>query len=276
MTIAEVKGKVSQSRGNISDRMEDLLTSDVFSTCRYLPAATLLMPWMRTARNLNGKKLAHRLPPLATEPAYSFWPMLGRREPDLLITLPGGRSGKHLTLLLVEAKYLSGKSWAGGELEEAEEASSDQLADEFLELTGTSVAAHAGSSLCDRIVLYVTAHRSIPKEEPGESVTKIPSSRGGAVAGKRDIYWMSWVELPSVIKRAMRTVVDAHQRLLLEDLLALLRRKGLVHFGGYGDLRDIIAGESPAFYRHGAYYRALLPATTIPIGGIYRTGTEGA
>ena len=37
MTIAEIHGKLSSSGSNISDRLEDLLTADVFGCLRYLP-----------------------------------------------------------------------------------------------------------------------------------------------------------------------------------------------------------------------------------------------
>ena len=35
--IAEIKGKISSSNSNLSDRMEDELTGNVFGNLRYLP-----------------------------------------------------------------------------------------------------------------------------------------------------------------------------------------------------------------------------------------------
>jgi hypothetical protein len=36
MTIAELHGKISSTGRNLHDQMEDLLTSDVFTACKYL------------------------------------------------------------------------------------------------------------------------------------------------------------------------------------------------------------------------------------------------
>ena len=41
MTIAELHGKISRSGENLHDQMEDLLTSDVFSACKYVRPARL-------------------------------------------------------------------------------------------------------------------------------------------------------------------------------------------------------------------------------------------
>ena len=43
MTIAEIHGKISETGTNLSERMEDLLTSDIFGGMRYLPAQKALI-----------------------------------------------------------------------------------------------------------------------------------------------------------------------------------------------------------------------------------------
>lgn len=58
MTIAEIHGKISHTGSNLSDQMEDLLTSDVFSTRRYVRPETLLLPFLRGARTIDGIALA--------------------------------------------------------------------------------------------------------------------------------------------------------------------------------------------------------------------------
>jgi len=42
MSIAEIHGKISSLGSNISDKQEDLLTSDVFGTFKYLGDPTAL------------------------------------------------------------------------------------------------------------------------------------------------------------------------------------------------------------------------------------------
>ena len=50
MTIAEVHGKLSPYK-----RMEDLLTSDVFSTFRYLDVNNGLVPFLQKAINFTNQ-----------------------------------------------------------------------------------------------------------------------------------------------------------------------------------------------------------------------------
>ena len=49
MTIAEIRGKISETGSNLSERMEDLLTSDTFGCMRYLPPETVLIPFLNKA-----------------------------------------------------------------------------------------------------------------------------------------------------------------------------------------------------------------------------------
>ena len=43
MTIAEIHGKISRVGTNLHEKMEDLLTSDVFTACKYVKPETLLL-----------------------------------------------------------------------------------------------------------------------------------------------------------------------------------------------------------------------------------------
>lgn len=55
MTIAELRGKVTGTGTNLSERMEDLLTSDTFGCMRYLSAEKALIPFLKTACSFHGK-----------------------------------------------------------------------------------------------------------------------------------------------------------------------------------------------------------------------------
>jgi len=50
MSIAEIHGKISSSGSNISDRLEDLLTADVFGTFKYLVDPTALINFLEKKR----------------------------------------------------------------------------------------------------------------------------------------------------------------------------------------------------------------------------------
>jgi len=72
MSIAEIRGKISDTGSNLSERMEDLLTSDVFGCLRYLPSEVALLPFLSTARSIkyNTSKFDGKLVRLHS----SFWP----------------------------------------------------------------------------------------------------------------------------------------------------------------------------------------------------------
>lgn len=75
MTIAEIKGKISSTGSNLSDRLEDLLTSDVFGPLRYLPFDEGLLPILKSATHWqNGSSLEiEEMPDQSME--VIFWPM---------------------------------------------------------------------------------------------------------------------------------------------------------------------------------------------------------
>ena len=111
MTIAEIRGKISDAGTNLSERMEDLLTSDVFGCMRYVPPQLALLPFLRTGRSIEGDTLA--VPDRPIRVHYAFWPWIsqaGRNacEPDVVIGLE--TEGNHVHVVLVEAKYFSGIS----------------------------------------------------------------------------------------------------------------------------------------------------------------------
>jgi len=88
MTIAEIHGKISSGGGNLSDRLEDLLTSDVFGPLRYLPFTEGLLCVLGKARlytDPDATFYAKFGKNLLNEPEVIFWPRTGRSEPDVLI-----------------------------------------------------------------------------------------------------------------------------------------------------------------------------------------------
>ena len=111
MTIAEVHGKISEAGTNISERMEDLLTSDVFGCLRYLPPGTALLPFLRTSLSARGR--VFEIEAEVVRLHASFWPWLrlphhATCQPDVVLGLETRGSLVHL--VAVEAKYFAGLS----------------------------------------------------------------------------------------------------------------------------------------------------------------------
>ncbi len=135
--IAEIHGKISSSGSNLSERLEDQLTGDVFGTLRYIDARAGLLRFLALSYCLTREGERVRPPNFgsATVKQIRFWPWISEAEPDVLIELePDGNQG---SVILIEAKYYS-------------RLSSDDPADETSEMgepnASTRINAHGNDA----------------------------------------------------------------------------------------------------------------------------------
>jgi hypothetical protein len=228
MTIAEIRGKISETGSNLSERMEDLLTSDIFGCFRYLPPEEGLIPFLETTESLNGNSLNLDKP--ITNISYSFWPYMKTLgcnpcEPDLLLGLEN-ESG--VQIILIEAKYYSGLS---SEEDVPETPPNNQLARELDNLNSLSRYNHGGLSnnqILSRSLVFVTQDMKIPKDLLARSLREYKLKRGN----QGDIFWTSWRFLPSILERLLVCENNNEHRAVLEDMLLLLQKKWLTMFEG--------------------------------------------
>ncbi len=246
MTIAEIHGKIGSSGGNLSDRLEDLLTSDVFGPLRYLHAQEGLFPILSEAT-----PYCETTPKLefdcSDEPEVCFWPWTGTSEPDVLI-----KCKDHL--VMIEAKYLSGKSGgddgnnsesAFSEFTLSESTSSDQLVREFNDLKRESEKYSKYS------LIYLTAHRTFPTEDIGSSYDAITCKRKKEDY-KNNVYWLSWFHVRKCIEILMEKQTNKHKKKILNDINRLLRKKGFRGFEGFSKIaiEKIYPFSDRIFYQH--------------------------
>lgn len=246
MTIAEIKGKISGRGTNISDRLEDLLTSDVFSACKYVNPDTLLIPFLNQAKDIKNNVFSELSDEVVTKVHYLFWPQLHGLEPDVLIALE--LQQKKAFLLLIEAKYFSSKSseaWSDEELVEAK-SPKDQLAKEYKAMLSEetlkkfSISCH-GSYIKGKALIYITAHRSMPIDSIEESIKE---AKKFVNTKEVNIFWLSWFDLyPIVVAQAKKC--KEYEFPILEDLRCLLERKHLVKFKGFNleQINPIVQGD---------------------------------
>lgn len=244
MSIAEIRGKISDTGTNLSERMEDLLTSDIFGCMRYLPAKKALMPFLQTAYSIHGDLLA--VPSDVIKVHYSFWPWLklaGRIpcEPDVVLGLETKEGSVHLILL--EAKYYSGLSSEEDDRPEP----NDQLARELDNLDAVSCAAlgwSTHSKIASRTLLFVTQDMGIPRHLLMQSLAEYTRKR------KREgnIFWASWRFFPSILEQSLEKEDIQEYRAVLADMLTLLLRKELIMFDGVEPITEYFA--LPDFYHH--------------------------
>jgi len=227
LTIAEIHGKISGLGSNLTDRMEDLLTSDVFTACKYLKPQTLLVPFLNQSFGLKNTKFTNLLNVPVVSAEYHFWPRLNRSEPDVLISLML-ESGKYI-VVIIEAKYfssLSGDSPTEENLTIAT-APKGQLAREYLDLLeSASFLCIPSKKVSSYVLIYLTAHRMIPEDSMRDSYQEIRHFNVPTI----NLFWTNWFALIPIIKSLSS---QDQESLIIEDLHLLLKRKRFVHYAGY-------------------------------------------
>jgi len=242
MTIAEIHGKISETGTNLSERMEDLLTSDIFGCMRYLPVQKALVPFLQIARSLYGNTLI--IQGEVVKVHYSFWPWLKLSdripcEPDVVVGLETGKNQLHL--VFIESKYYSGLSSEEDERDEP----NDQLARELDNLDVVSCANlgwKTHSEITARSLLFVTQDMGIPQDVLVQSLDEYERKRNK----HGDIYWASWRSLPSILEQNLEKESVTENIAVMADMLSLLLRKGLIMFSGVESVTEYFA--LPTFY----------------------------
>lgn len=245
MTIAEIHGKISETGTNLSERMEDLLTSNIFGCMRYLPAEKALVPFLNLGKSFHGNTFT--CPDNISAIHYAFWPWLVMPdripcEPDLVIGLE--IEDNSLYLVMVEAKYYSGLS--SEEDERAEP--NDQLARELDNLDAIS-SVHLGwkpeLNIVSRTLLFVTQQMGLPRELLARSLDEYRRKR----KREGDIFWLSWRFLSRILENSLKNESNPAYNAVLGDTLELLLRKGLEMFDGIEPIKHY-------FDIHGFYHIA--------------------
>ena len=203
--------------------MEDILTSNVFGLLRYIQPKEGILKYLSYAEDKDGNRPLKYLSSLSEIPQesieYEFWPWWEESgcigcEPDLVLSIK--IPDKKDLLLLVEAKYLSGKS---SEADEDYDTPTDQLAKEWDNL---SLRARADKSDKTPILVYLTAHYSYPRNDIDNAVVEFKEKRPNW--DEPTIYWLSW--------RHLHNVCENSSTLVLVDLRYLLNRLNLQFFNG--------------------------------------------
>ncbi len=248
MTQAVIRGKISSSGANLTERLEDLLTSDVFGRLRYLKSAEAIAPILGRIKN---SKTGLQLGDLSVDPnqkvSYQFWPRINNVEPDLFLRVPL-LNGRQMAVL-VECKHKSGKSPRAVKEENKEDklelAKSDQLVREYL------IVEELKKQYDQAILLYITGHSAIPDEEIKESASLAATiSSQTRKMFLESTYWIGWVDIWSVLREQLHTIDSNSQSgLIIEDTVNLLSHHGYREFQQFPGSRVEIAIETqPVWY----------------------------
>ena len=209
--VEEFYGKISRSGSNLSDNLEDKLTGDFFGTLRYLDFCDGLQPILCGALRISEKQQEEsqaaiqlienvNCTNIRDEEHIKFWPKHDRGELDVLLDFDNCCVG-------IEVKLNSGLS------------SDDQLIRE-------------AEILCDlaedkeKILLFIAGHESCV------SVYRAYK----AVIRKQGVCFVfaSWEDILQSMKDLLNggdgSKYTSGQRLMISDLVRLLKRKGFDTF----------------------------------------------
>ncbi len=200
MIEALLKGKLSRQQEN----MEDILTSIVLGSMKYFPPEKALMPFLSKAILASGERPFEDIDIVSAK--YKFWPQINENncyacEPDAIITLLD--KSKNKTIIMVEAKYQSGKSSYKDESDKP----NDQLAREWSNLYRIANKYNANPYL-----LYLTADFGYPFDEINESQKELIQKN----ENEAQICWLSWRHF---------SLIDFNDIELLSDISNILRYK---------------------------------------------------
>ena len=226
MLQALLHGKLSRQQEN----MEDLLTSNVFGLMEYLHADKELLRFLGKASHVDksdGTESLSGLLPADTEKIrYEFWPRWTEDrcigcEPDLVLRIDPKQGEEYL--VLVEAKYHSGKSSVADEDSEIEAPPKDQLAREWDNLI--VVAEREGRT---PVLIYLTADIGCPQDSILKSLED--HSRNCRFKKRKPFkcYWLSWRHLAETLQPPGNGV--------FENLLKVMQKLNLVFFHGISEI----------------------------------------
>ncbi|WP_064199549.1 hypothetical protein [Brevibacillus brevis] len=214
--IAEIFGKISRTGSNLSDRLEDKLTGDVFGSLRYLPFEIGLKKLLSGVHFEAISAQAEWNHLLDRTSGYSyemeFWPKHELGEIDLRFTLED-------SLIGIEVKYFSGLSSEDEDPYISTEASKNQLS-----RYSRMLSTFAGIE-----------HKYLVFLAPQSMVTLVRTdlSHRSIIAKDVCIGFLAWEE---VLERLLQVHVEdapLYQTLILQDIQALLNRKGFARFSGF-------------------------------------------
>ena len=253
--IAEIYGKISSTGSNLSDRLEDKLTGDIFGTLRYLPFDLGIGPILSASHSLELSEMMAE----NASPTYKmfFWPYHPDGELDVRIDLDNAIIG-------IEVKYQSSLSTedeadyssAGGE--GVDKVSVNQLSREsriVREVAGPNKKAFlilvAGDKDCADKISDVTGRNLIE-----DSV---------------ELAYISWQEIMLMLERQQSD--NPLYTCILEDMVALLRKKGFERFCGFTYPVPDIHVDGYFSYQSRLDYSIQLPEkVTVDCGVYYEFG----
>lgn len=215
--LAEIRGKISRTGSNLTERLEDSLTGNVFGSLRYLPF-TLVMGEI-LANGVYPKLLREDINNISCDfwsDKIQFWPYDREGEIDILIDFQN-------TIIGIEVKYISGLSSDDdiSNKEDDEYKYQNELKNSINQLARESRIVSKKGINKKKILLFV-ADRNYCREVY-EDVLQRNIIEKNVIFG-----YISWQDILLQLRKLR--VIDIYHRVIINDVIALLVRKGFEDF----------------------------------------------
>jgi Nuclease-related domain len=215
--LAEIHNKISQAGSNLSDRLEDKLTGDFFGTIRYLPFELGLKHVFVTVEFSQDQIKKNWLKFIEEQKGYivqwEFWHHGEEGEIDLLIS-------NDKAVIGIEVKYLSGIS------SEDQDDGIQDYTESLNQLARYSRMMEKLSNGREAYLLFLAPYEmmnTVKKNIDNRSIIS-PSVKLG---------FMCWQDILESLKSLNLDGLEIGQQLILNDLQALLTKKGFIRFNGF-------------------------------------------
>lgn len=233
--IAELHGKISGSGSNLSDRLEDKLTGDVFGALRYMPFHLGIAQILRAAKIDALTECVNQTNLDFWGDRISFWPYHKEGEMDAFLELDNA-------VISIEVKYMSGLS------------SDDEVENTELLPTEDREESHNQLARESRMVRqWCPAHKKpflifIANESECATICNNVKSRDILAPGV-ELGYVSWQEILHQLSQIKAP--ELYQQLVLSDIVSLLTRKDFERFSGF-DLPSQLSVTADAYFTYGS------------------------
>jgi len=229
---------------------EDILTSTVFGTLKYIRSDMLLIPFVESAflyneerttlwEKLNSEAIELRC---YREVEYAFWTWnQNYGEPDLILIFKDHVHGFDDLLLVIEAKFKSGKS--GTEENDQLVRYFEAINNDIENFTESSVSSFKGRK---GYIVYLTEAEAYSDIK---ATTKIIQSRYTKI--KENVFHLRWHQLYKTLEK-IYPYYTSFEKSIVDDLMKYMEKLGLRDFSGISlpdkSLSSAFSLPYPVFY----------------------------
>ena len=225
--IAELYGKISRIGSNLHERLEDNLTGDFFGNLRYIPFNKGIKPLLlNSVYPITTADCIESVDLDAWDNCVEFWHREREAEPDLLLQFDN-------VLIIIEVKLNSGLSSddnvdnAGFDDDMQYQKSQQQLARE------SQLLARIASDKEKVLIL-------LAPESSAQSIYETTRDRG-LINNDIRFGYITWQRALITLKGL--TADNPFERIIINDLIKLLERKGFDGFHGFNIPNELSVDE---------------------------------